>query len=195
MSDMVTIQSQNRTMTELAQRYQGLPRHLKWLVWLVAGVIVYFLIVEPVLGMTGAIRARADALASMLERQRTVQESAQENSQWAPFFGDPQLIAKGKEQEVGRVVYGILGKHGILPAVQERPVAELRVTGLSLPGKYKKQPVEVQFSASQDVVSAVLVDLEKEPTIARIGRVEVKRNGQSTDLQVKIEVESWYRES
>ncbi len=198
MSDAYSSTPRAPMFAALRERYASLPRHLKWVSWLVFFVLAYLIVVEPVMDYTAKVRLRADSLASSIERVRTAHERSAASAESARYFGTPELISKDSKADVEKLVWAILGGHDInlgSATVNPRPSAEVRMTGSggASSRKFGRAPVEVQFTTEQDVLSEILVDFEKQPKIARIARLEIKRAGRQ--VQVKMEVESWYTES
>lgn len=202
------------TMNALINRYNALPRAGKWLTWLVAVIVAYFGVIEPSLVATQAARARADALAAGLEKERALTSADSDQGRILESgrrsFGEPMLPedALNKPEALHTLVDRILETHRVSSRVKNE--RRIRIAGdeaikllgpLAGSSAVERLILEVSFEASPEVVSAVLADLEKAKEVATIGRIDIRRQESggrgsapasgSKILKATISPESW----
>ncbi len=175
-------------MSTLVRKFNALPRSGKWLVWTLVLVVAYFGIIEPALEMTAASKARADALAADLERERALTTTDSDQGRTLASgrlsFGEPYLPDNpaNKPEALHNVVDAILAKHGIGNRVKaERHVrlpndeAALLLGPLGAGNNVERLILDITFEAAPDVVAAIIAEFEQAKEVAAISRVEIRR--------------------
>lgn len=175
-------------MNSLLKRYNSLPRAGRWMVWTVGLVVGYFGVVEPILELTAASKASADALAAGIAREQalTSQDSEQgrilENGRRS--FGEPYLPEDpaNKPESLHKAVDQILQKHSIGDRTKNE--RHIRIAGdeatqllgaLAATSTIERLILDITFEAAPDVVAAILAELEQAKEVASISRIEIRR--------------------
>lgn len=175
-------------MNAIFARLAALPRAAKWLLGLVALLVIYFGVVEPSLEATAAARARADTLAAGLAKERdlTSTDSDQgrilENGRRS--YGEPYLpeAPENRPEALHTRVDTVLEHYGVTNRVKnERRVrltaddAAKLVGALGATSGVERLILDISFESSPENISKILADLEQAREVAAISRVELRR--------------------
>lgn len=185
-------------MSALLAWFRALPRAGRWALLAALGIGAYFAILEPIVDLTASYRLKGDRLESLLARGELDPGSPEGRAVLLGIanFGEP--LPPGPERERTEAFYTgvneVLARHGVAsPRLTTRERVPIATAG-PVPGE--RLIVDVQFESTPEVVTAVLADLEREPSVAGVSRVLLRRSAQSADkaggtLQVTLSPEAW----
>lgn len=183
----------------LSESYRQLPRAMKWLVWLVIGMVLYFAIIEPAVKTMADLRDKADtALAEIQKYSKSDQMNrdmiADGHKKWGNVLppGDDQTrVFQARE-----AIIELLGKHGLTSdrvSVTERSSTKLKMTdGAASSVEYSRGPIEVKFSAKPHIAMQVIGELEMVPSIARVATVRIRRQTDKAEVEVTLVADAWF---
>ncbi|MEQ9094838.1 hypothetical protein AY599_09810 [Leptolyngbya valderiana BDU 20041] len=182
--------------------YGRLPRAGRWLVWAVAGLAGYFLLVEPVVDVTVDASGRADAMAARIRAVRAMGEKAQDDQQrialGSRMHGPIELPGPRSERAtaLNRAVDTALRQAGVTGArtqTTEQNLADGPATQYyGGRGSLVKLVSTVSFDASPEAFSEVLGALEANADVAAVTRVIVRRaDDGSRQVSATLTVEAW----
>jgi len=183
----------------LSERYHRLPRALKWLVWLVAGMALYFAVVEPAVKTMAELRDKADAaLAAIQKYSKSDTMNADVIADGRKRWG--RVLAPGDDQtrvfEARQAIIELLGKHGLASdrvSVTERSSTKLKMTeGAEASVEYSRGPIEVKFSAKPHIAMEVIGELEMVPSIAQLSSVRIRRQTDRAEVEVTLVADAWF---
>lgn len=172
------------TLAALIDRYNALPRSARWLGWLVALLVGYFGVVEPLLDWRTSLNQHADDLAARLDREHQLaSDAATPGSTIAvsrAMFGAPMLPGADavRKQAFSSRVNAILRDHQVIARITERqtPVREAQASSLVDPEfRVERLVLDLTFEASPDTVATILADLEKSEEVSAVGRLSVRK--------------------
>lgn len=190
-------------MTRAAAYYRSLPRAARWALWGLTGLLLYFVVVEPLVGLYGSMSHRASAEAAMLvsfdqakrkadEAQASVATGISRFGQVAPP-GDPDA----RPDAFGRKVAQILTTHGIKDqktttrssALAKGPLLD----SLGQGAQVVRYAIEMQFDGSPEQVAAIIADLERTEEVAAVTKIQIRRNDEdrSRSVHATISAETW----
>ncbi len=194
----------------LIERFRALPRSVRWLAWLVAALVGYFGVVEPLLDWRTSLEARADALALSLEREQQLAAAASSTSSTLAvsraMFGAPLLPGPdaARKQAFSARVNAILRDHNVVARITERqtPLREPQAASLVDPEfRVERLVLDLTFEAAPDTVAKVLADLEKAEEVSGVGRLSVRKATETSRpgskdapariVRAQISVETW----
>lgn len=192
-------------MSGLLSSYSRLPRALRWAVLAGIGVALYFLAVEPLVDqvnrLTSASDSKAATLASHAKSAAALQQDAERVALGVKRFG--QVLPPGDPEqralEFNRAVDEILKTNGVrdhTTTARTSPMgpgplvakagAEFRVDRLIK---------DIQFSSDPETAAAVIADLERNPAVATVSRLQVRqadsRDKTSRVVRVSLAAEAW----
>ncbi len=186
---------------QFAERYETWSPPMRFLLWAGLALILYFGVVEKAFVTAGALGAEADELAekmTMITRDSTKDTNLIEKGKgnWGP-----RAVGSAGGAELQRAITSVLNDHNVYSGVGFKDIGDDQVSGARSNAdkndprvlKLKLMKKQVQFTASADVVTAVLADLEKHPAVACLQRVSLKRNAARKVLEVTLVAQSWNR--
>lgn len=189
--------------SDLADRYRALPRSMKWLLWAAAVIVLYFAVVEQALDAYNALNARADvaqqALAAYGEPdpndELAVKEGRKLWGEVAPPTQGPERVLAAKNR-----ILELLGEHGVTGdvSITERAPSAVRISDANATGgaaegvQYQRGPIEVKFTAPPHVVAAVVAGVERDPLVAMIESLRLRRRNDRAELEVTLVAEAWF---
>lgn len=169
---------------------------------------LYFLVIEPSLDAYNRISGRADGKRGQLVEASSGGDALKNASTTVGlgvlhygqvrFPGDPQTTPP----EFNRIVTGILDRHEISNRTASTRSGSLRADSplaKALPKEDKVDRIiqDLQFDAKPEAAFAVIADLEREPIIANISRIQIRkdagRGGTTGTVRVSMAVEAWVR--
>lgn len=189
----------------LLDRYRRLPRSARWLVMLVAVVVLYFGVVEPTLDVYNRAVGRGDAAQAVLERYLGAGDTIKRAGETAllgvrqfgevEYPGDPET----RPPAMNKVIDEILRKHGVTGQTSTTRTTPLArgplVTRVSATHRIERLTKVLEFQADPDVVAKVIADLEQNPIVTTISNVQVRqaegRARGTKQVAASITVESW----
>jgi len=190
-------------MGRLLEFYRGLPRSGKWLVWAAVLLVAYFGVVEPALDATARLVVRGDQLARRLDAARD--DAGERGAQLAAVqlgasrFGDVALPGDPnlRPADLDARIDEILDARGVASHTVRSSAGRLSegplTRALGQDARVQTIGRDVTFTASPEVVTAVLADLERAPEVARITRVDLSPadDRASRSVQTAIALEAW----
>lgn len=169
---------------------------------------IYFLVIEPSLDAYNKIATRADGKQTQIVQASSGGDEIKKASTsvglgvlhygQVRFPGDPQTTPP----EFNRIVTDILDRHQISNRTTSTRTGSLRADSplaKALPKEDKIDRIiqDVQFDATPEAAFAVISDLEREPIVANISRIQIRkdagRSGQVGTVRVSMAVEAWVR--
>lgn len=171
-------------LAALIDRYRALPRSARWLGWLVAALVGYFGVVEPLLDWRTELNIRADALAASLQREQELASAAANTGSTIAvsraMFGAPMLPGPdaARKQAFSSRVNAILRDHQVIARITERqtPLRDPQASALVDPEfRVERLVLDLAFEASPETVAGVLADLEKSEEVSGVGRLSVRK--------------------
>lgn len=184
----------------LAERWAKLPRAALWALAAAGFLAAYFLLVEPVLELTGSIDARADALEAARRRAALPAEEALDAAaRDHALFGSP--LPPGGPERTGalnqRLETILAGRDLQQLSIKARPPAPMpradasRLTDDSR--TINRLVVDIDFHTDPATAADIIAQLERAPEVTLLSRVtlrRVERDGAEL-LQVGLSPETW----
>ena len=172
-------------MNALAQSWSKIPRALKWGVYALLVICLYFLVAEPALNYAGTFNTRADAIETSIRREKELASTdsgdGQLVAQGERFFGKPMFPTDpaARPETLYRVVDRILHQNGILePSISERSVGTQfrseQTSGLS-DRPIERFSLEVAFETTPKTATKIIEELEEAPEVTAISRVRIEK--------------------
>lgn len=183
----------------LGETYRHLPRAMKWLLWLVLGLLLYFAIIEPAVRTMADLRDKGDTALTAIRKYNksdklNVEMIADGRKRWGnvlPPGEDQTRVLTARE-----AIIGVLGSHGLASdrvSVTERSSTKLKMTDNAASSvEYSRGPIEVKFSAKPHVAMQVIGELEMVPSIARVFSVRIRRQTDKTEVEVTLVADAWF---
>ncbi|CAG1003563.1 hypothetical protein PHYC_03075 [Phycisphaerales bacterium] len=194
-------------MSMIVQRYRGLPRSARWLVWLLALVVAYFGLVERVLDFYAYWRAEGDrseaGLVKLAEAGDIVKRAGNTALDGVKHFGgvDYPGDPNARVRVFNKAVTEILSKHSISGETSTTRTMPLTGNGplvKKLPANFRIDRVTrvLEFEAEPDAIVKVIADLEQSPLVSTISNVQIMRQAEGRDqssrhVHASITVETW----
>ncbi|MFM9996103.1 MAG: hypothetical protein ACKVU4_09915 [Phycisphaerales bacterium] len=185
-------------MSRLLDVYRTLPRAARWGVLALAGVLAYFVVVEPVMDQTNAwaskANARADAIALVRSGGGAEDDAV---SLGLKQFGNVLPPGDPRERAVAfhTKVLEVIEKHGVKNHTSTNRNAPLSrgplLTALAPANTVDRLIREVKFEATPETLAAVIADLERTPEVAAVTRVQVRKGENGRMVQATIDAEAW----
>jgi hypothetical protein len=175
------------TIAVLQARYAALPRAAQWLGWFVVAMVAYFVIIEPVLGLTAQARGSAadarDRVASLEARLNSLERA---QAELATGITDLGAIMPLGEQDTQTAllrdrITSILVNRGFAAwdLTQARPIAVPRNALDPAAAPVGRTVLRVGFDltleGSPDAVLGVLADLEQAPEVTLVRQSNLRR--------------------
>lgn len=169
---------------------------------------MYFVILEPSIDAYNRIATRGDTKQTQIVTASSGGDALKKASTsvgmgvlhygQVRFPGDPQSTPA----EFNRIVTDILDRHQISNRTASTRSGSLRADSplaRALPKEDKIDRIvqDLQFDATPEAAFAVIADLERQPIVANISRVQIRkdagRGGQAGTVRVSMAVEAWVR--
>lgn len=195
-----------KSSSGVAARWASMPRSMRWALLGALGIGSYFAVVEPVIDRVRTLSGKAaDAerrlrdYAGKEARLRAADESVRLGEQQ---FGALELPGDPEQRPLafGRAVDEIVRKHGVSDVTSTTRTQPLSTGELTKfvdkdQTRVERSIKELTFLATPEALGAILADLEREPLVTTISRVEA-RQSEGNDkverlLRVRIATESW----
>lgn len=183
----------------LAERYRELPRAMKWLVWLLVGMVLYFLVIEPAVNAVVEFRDRSQAALANIAKYSEANETDRAIindglKRWGNVL--PPGADRTRVLEAKTAIIEVLTRHNLTKdrsSTTERSETKLKMTESAASGvEYWRGPIEVKFSAKPHVAMEVIGDLETIPSIAQIASVRIRRQTDRTEVEVTLVADAWF---
>ncbi|MEX2219383.1 MAG: hypothetical protein WD749_11580 [Phycisphaerales bacterium] len=190
-------------MSPLLARYRALPRTARWALWAGCALVGYFVIVEPIVGLSVDLHTRADGRASLLvalDREAQSGHSHQAATAVAKFglVDPPGNVPEQAMLAFNKRVSEVLEKHGVRNSrhtTRTLPMGPGPLTlSLATGEKAERRVAEIQFDSTPENIASVLADLERSPEVASVSRVQVRRTERDSSsrlLHATIAAEAW----
>ncbi len=183
----------------LSATYRQLPRAMKWLVWLVIGLALYFILIEPLLVLMAEQRNRADQAVMNIDRYSEPDEAnrdiiADGHKKWGNVL--PPGADQSRVLEAKVAISEVLSKYDLTKdraSMTERSSTKLKTDAAKSGVEYVRGPIEVKFTAKPHIAMAVIGDLEMVPSIAQVASVRVRRLTDRAEVEVTLVADAWYR--
>lgn len=179
----------------LVDRYQNLPRSMKWLIWLGVVVVVFLLVVEPMLASMSNLNAETEDTLAAVDEIENRDRTLETRQRIEEHFGQPRLVSADDLRSLGPRVRGVLNDNGITaprisaPDAESFDIPDLGDTGSSI--RLQRATVTAQFVAAPEVLTSILEELEADPRVARIPELTARKLARDRALDVSLVVESW----
>ncbi|GJQ30890.1 MAG: hypothetical protein HBSAPP03_27740 [Phycisphaerae bacterium] len=189
--------------------YRGLARPMRWLVWLVVGVVAYFGVIEPMLDRYNKYRNLGDVNLADLERYEGARDLIKRSGDVALLgvaqFGGVEAPGDSVARPLAfdKVVSDILKKHGIagetittrtVPLTGSSPLVKKAAANNERIDRITKV---LEFQVDPERLVDVLADLEQSPLVTTISNVQVRqvevRGQPQRAVNASITVETWVR--
>jgi len=196
----------------LVEQYQSWSQPMRFFLWIAIVLIAYFGVISPAFSAAAKYRASADAdeqkmveISRSAARYRSV--IAKSRKQW----GNLSLPERGTGESgaaLQKVITSVLNDHGIRSGITIKDIGTEELQGSSKSKRttgnrnrassdtltLMQTKTQVQFTASPDVLSVVLAELEKNQKVTAIQRVSITADTRRPVLTVTLVVQSWYRQ-
>jgi hypothetical protein len=191
----------------LLARFGALPRAFQWAIYGLLAIAAYFGVVEPVLNRTGEMGGRASALEASLRTYAAskgkLDAAVSATRAGERQFGELALPADASKRstEFSSALDEIMRRHNIEnvtsgsrnTVLEKGPLVDYYRAGNQQ--RVEKLVKDLTFMATPEQFAAALADMEREPLVTTISRVNVRQtDGQdrfNRMLRVNIAAESW----
>ncbi|MEM9082946.1 MAG: hypothetical protein AAGB34_05055 [Planctomycetota bacterium] len=188
-------------MASIAQRFRELPRAGKWLVGLVAFLVLYFGVVEQAIGFHNSMSIKAERLESQVEQAMARASGDDDTSKTLSIaltrFGevelsdDPSAASAALVAEVGRVL-----KEAELDSETTTRSSAMSRNVLSsvlrVGEVVDRQIAEVRFTTTPAQAVEIVSKLESSPLVTGISRVSMQQLANDRGLvRVTVVCETW----
>jgi len=179
-------------VSAIIQKYNALPRAVKWLAYLGVILVAYFGVVMPLLKVSDSLNSQAARLRLAIadgNELRSDVGAGGDLRNGVRLYGMPDRPSDGKvsPESFSRVVNGILDAHNVVGNVNER---RTRLTGdqaASLgPGNFDRMIIDITFESDPETVIAVLSDLERAKEVTAVSRVRIDKGNSRDEDQQKL---------
>lgn len=192
-------------MKNLLAAVQRLPRAVQWALLAAIAMVVYFLVVERTLDainrFAGSSATREAMLASYAKTESDLRAAADTVLLGTKYYGDVAMPGDPEQRalEFNRAVDEILKKHDIrehTSTSRTSPMGPGRLVA-KFGGEYRIDRLikDIQFVADPDAVSGVVADLERNPVVASVSRVQIRqmdaRDRSLHQVRANIAAETW----
>lgn len=192
-------------MSTLLKRIETLPRAMRWALYGVMALALYFGIVEGALDATNSIRARADAKAALLaqyEQNRATLEAADKQVAIGVMrFGSVEMPSESETRavEFNRVIDGILSRHDLVERSSTSrtvPLAGNTSLGLVVGSDFRVDRLvsDLQFVGTPEAATEIIADLERHPLVTTVSRVQLRKaegRDSGRNVRASLSVETW----
>lgn len=171
---------------------------MKWLVWLVIALVLYFLVIEPIVRTMADYRDRSEqALAQIAKYSEPDSTNRQIIERGHKDWGN--VLPPGKDQsrvlEAKMAISEVLGKYDLAKdraSMTERSPIKLKTDSSRSGVEYMRGPIEVKFSAKPHIAIEVIGELETVPSIAQIASVRIRRLTDRAEVEVTLVADAWF---
>jgi hypothetical protein len=196
---MALSSSETKPRSGIAESYRNLPRAMKWLVWLVVGMALYFAVLEPAVNAMIEYRERSElALASIEKYNKADETDRSVINDGIKRWGN--VLPPGPDQtrvlQAKTAIIEVLARHDLArdrSSTTERSPTKLKMTESAASNvEYWRGPIEVKFSAKPHIAMEVIGDLEMIPSIAQIASVRIRRQTDRAEVEVTLVADAWF---
>jgi hypothetical protein len=191
-------------MSSLVATYRSLPRSVRWVLIGGAGILGYFVVLEPTVEYVTRLNSESDSMASQLARtdaERRARAGAEEVIRLGisrfgnvEFPGDPEA----RPVEFNKQISETISKHGLKEDATTRSstLSAGPLSGIVGTDKRVERIVkELQVTATPEQVIKLIADLEQLPTVATVSRVQIRKPSENEQagrkVKADISVETW----
>jgi hypothetical protein len=190
-------------VTQALAYYRSLPRAARWAFWALAGLLAYFVAVEPLVGLYSKLSHRAGAEAAMLvgfdKSRRQADDALASVATGISRYGEvaPPGDPDARPDAFGRKVAQILTTHGVKDQKTTTRSSTLGkgplLDSLGQGAQVMRYGIEMQFDATPERVAAIVADLERTAEVAAVTKVQIRRNDddRSRSVHATISAETW----
>jgi hypothetical protein len=188
----------------LLERYREMPRVVRWAMWGGFVLVAYLGVIDPlIIGQASAMHSQAKDLAAKLValdsdvrsgRTADVSKAIARYGSVAPPSSDPETTT----QVFSAKIYDILKKHSVTRYTSPSHSAPMGPGPLSrsvaADERAERRIADIQFEASPEDIAGILADIERDPGVSAVSRVELRkadRDSVSRQLQARIIAETW----
>jgi hypothetical protein len=183
-------------------KFRALPRAARWGVVAAAGTLAYFGLEAAVIDPTNRMNAEADAAA--LTVARAVDQASRRSEADSTIalavskFGEVALPGDFQTvtAELDNAVQEVFKGRGIEPGTSKKDKPALlgrEVMSGVLPASKEVQRlgIEVKFECAQELVGALIADLERSPSITKVSEVKIETLRDKEKVKVTVTPEAW----
>lgn len=191
-------------MSSLVATYRSLPRSVRWILIGGAGILGYFVVLEPTVEYVTRLNSESDSMASQLARtdaERRARAGAEEVIRLGisrfgnvEFPGDPEA----RPVEFNKQISETISRHGLKEDATTRSstLSAGPLSGIVGTDKRVERIVkELQVTATPEQVIKLIADLEQLPTVATVSRVQIRKPSENEQagrkVKADISVETW----
>lgn len=201
----------------LVERFNSLPRAVRWAAYAGAIVIGYFVVVEPALVYKQSLDTAADEAYAVLRaakdqthrsegRSMDVRVGRKRYGEVLAPAGPDEAGVRARMLAFSQRITEILDRHAVTGRQETTPQSG-RLSPGPLSAHYAsvlrgeatllRMVRDIEFTASPETVAAVIADLESTPEISALTRVQIRkadagRSGAASRLvTVNISAETW----
>lgn len=191
-------------MNRIIERYQRMPRSLRWLLAAAAAFAVYFGVVEPIIDYVSRVNIEADKMASVLERsdaERRARAGAEQviasgvaRFGQVEFPGEPEV----RSVEFNKQISEVVARHGLKEDSTTRTAtlgAGPLAGAVGSDKRIERIVKELQVTATPEQVIRLIADLERLPSVASVPRVMIRKPSENERegrmVKADISVETW----
>jgi hypothetical protein len=191
-------------MGKYAAAFSGLPRATKWAIFGLGLVLVYFAAVEPMLAQINSAANVADVHENMVrsftEQGGTQTKALKTLNQGIRHFGDVEYLGdeSSRTQVFNEQVDKILLKNSVIGAKSTTKNVTLAqgVLTSKIGSEHRVIRVvrDIDFDATPESVAAVIADLEGNPVVATVSRVQIRTiDGKESErlVHATVTAEAW----
>lgn len=183
------------------EQYRTWPRSARWLVWAGVGLIAYFALVEPGLGLVVRLHQQAASARAALEQMHEAQAERERRQaavrraevRLGAAVAEPAPASQGAAALDARIAE-VLRRHGVDSYTSQARLAPLRAGELSRvsgSASVARLVRDLRFEASPESAIHVLAELEQSPDVTSIASVELRRADVGRALRVALSLETW----
>ncbi len=188
-------------MNALSAWFAQSPRVVRWMVWFVGAMVVYFGVIEPALDVTQKAQLRAGTVESRIRRLVLLgnpdTDEGRVSTQVLANFGKTELPASAGEAVylLTRRVNQAFDDAGIEDRTQIEKRSTFRPRGSD--ERFERIIIEVSFDARPQTISEVLAVLEASSEVTSVSRVRLDRSNRTganagvRTVRGTIAVEAW----
>lgn len=191
-------------MGKYAAAFQALPRAMKWAIFGLGLVLVYFGVVDPMLVQINEASNKADQhetlVRSFTEQGGTQKKAMQTLQLGMRHYGDVEYLGDeaGRTLKFNSEVDRILRENQVSGAKSSTKNVSLGqgVLTTKLGNEYRVIRVvrDIDFDATPEAVATVIASLERNPVVATVSRVQVRTiEGKESErlVHATLTAEAW----
>lgn len=192
-------------MAALISKISALPRAARWALIALVGIVVYFVVIEPVLGAINTANSRGDASEAALDRfEQGGQAVKDAGENWAlgvRRFGEVDYPGSpdSRPLEFDRAVDAVLKKHNIVGHTSTTKNAPMGagplVSNAGADKRVERVIKTLDLTADPEVVGAVIADLEATPVVSTVSSITLRqpdaRDKTTRAISASITLEAW----